>query len=229
MKKLGDTGRHIDRRCVRSRRGVLGSRLDGAWPFGLSGAHASACSDVESEAIARAARRVKEPVQLIDVMPTVLDLLGLAQPPSRIEGRSLVPLARGQAFQRRTPVMASRFAHPGATANGPVRENRTDSFAFHGSEVETDLSRNEGVGSSIGSSCTIACPTAKSRTMSAQRPREVDRMMAEIGSGSTRRSRFAPCSAAAQNPHWIRGPSNSFAASDTWADPRNDVHTPVKP
>src|SRR6185369_6882611 len=45
------------------------------------------------------ARRVKEPVQLIDIMPTVLDLLGLP-PPNLIQGQSLAPLARGQTFRR---------------------------------------------------------------------------------------------------------------------------------
>ena len=58
-----------------------------------------------------------------------------SNPPARapakfMEGQTLLPLARGQAFRRRTPVMTSRFAHPGAQANGPIRENRTDTFAL---------------------------------------------------------------------------------------------------
>jgi arylsulfatase A-like enzyme len=42
-----------------------------------------------------AARRIDEPVSLVDVMPTVLDLFGIAPRP-RIDGTSLVPLARGE-------------------------------------------------------------------------------------------------------------------------------------
>ncbi|MDQ2774046.1 MAG: sulfatase-like hydrolase/transferase [Acidobacteriota bacterium] len=72
-------------------------------------------------------RRVSEPVQLIDVMPTVLDLLSL-KTPSVAEGQSLVPLARGRAFKRRGLVVCSRLALPGA--QGPVPENSTDSFGL---------------------------------------------------------------------------------------------------
>ena len=72
-------------------------------------------------------RRVSDPVQLIDVMPTVLDLLGL-KTPLVVEGQSLTPLIRGQAFKRRGLVLASRFAavHP----EGLVPENATDSFGI---------------------------------------------------------------------------------------------------
>jgi arylsulfatase A-like enzyme len=72
-------------------------------------------------------RRVKEPVELIDVMPTVLDLLALKAPPV-VEGQSLLPLARGQAFHRRGLVVASRFA--AARPEGLVPENSVDSFAI---------------------------------------------------------------------------------------------------
>jgi tetratricopeptide (TPR) repeat protein len=40
-------------------------------------------------------RVVEEPVRLVDVMPTVLDLLG-AEPPAPLDGRSLLPLAAGR-------------------------------------------------------------------------------------------------------------------------------------
>lgn len=72
-------------------------------------------------------RRVSEPVQLIDVMPTVLDLLGLKLP-AIIEGQSLVPLTRGQPFKRRGIVVSSRFAVP--RPEGLVPENTTDDFAI---------------------------------------------------------------------------------------------------
>ena len=44
-----------------------------------------------------APRRVANPVQLVDVMPTVLDLLGL-KIPEVAEGQSLVPLRRAHRF-----------------------------------------------------------------------------------------------------------------------------------
>jgi choline-sulfatase len=72
-------------------------------------------------------RRIREPVQLIDVMPTVLDLLGLKTPPV-VEGESLAPLTRGQIFKRRGLVVASRFA--AVRKEGLVPENAVDDFAI---------------------------------------------------------------------------------------------------
>lgn len=72
-------------------------------------------------------RRISEPVQLIDVMPTILDLLALKAPPV-VEGQSLVPLARAQIFKRRGLVVSSRFA--AVRPEGLVPENSTDSFAI---------------------------------------------------------------------------------------------------
>jgi arylsulfatase A-like enzyme len=45
--------------------------------------------------------RVPEPVRLVDVMPTVLDLLGLPAAPQR-DGRSLLPLLRGETIEPQT-------------------------------------------------------------------------------------------------------------------------------
>jgi arylsulfatase A-like enzyme len=73
------------------------------------------------------ARRVINPVQLIDVMPTVLDLVGL-KTPEFAEGQSLVPLAKGQTFRRRGMVVSSRFG--AVKPAGLVPENSTDSFAI---------------------------------------------------------------------------------------------------
>ena len=52
-------------------------------------------------------------MQLIDIMPTVLELAGV-KPPEGIQGQSLVPLLKGQAFSRTAPVMASKLALPKA-------------------------------------------------------------------------------------------------------------------
>lgn len=74
-----------------------------------------------------APKRISEPVQLIDVMPTVLDLLHL-KTPGMVEGQSLAPLIEGHPFKRRGLVVSSRFA--AARPQGLVPENATDSFAI---------------------------------------------------------------------------------------------------
>jgi len=73
-------------------------------------------------------RRVAEPVQLLDLVPTVLDLVGVGAG-GVVQGQSLAPLVRGRPFQRNGAVMASRFAHPSATPTGFVPEYRTGTFA----------------------------------------------------------------------------------------------------
>ena len=125
-----------------------------------------------------APRRLSAPVQLIDVMPTVLDLLGLRIPPL-VEGSSLAPLAKGQPLRRRTPVVASRFAHPGARPDGPVRENRTGSFAM----IEpkwTLIYRDKDVGIPRLELYDRVADRKEQNNVAARHPREVDRMMAEL-------------------------------------------------
>jgi len=73
------------------------------------------------------ARRISEPVQLIDVMPTVMEMVGL-KPPPIIEGQSLLPLALGRSFERRGLVVSNKFAAPHPI--GLVPENQVDSFAI---------------------------------------------------------------------------------------------------
>jgi arylsulfatase A-like enzyme len=74
-----------------------------------------------------APKRISEPVQLIDIMPTVLDLMHV-KIPAMVEGQSLSPLINGQPFKRRGLVVSSRFAAP--HPQGLVPENATDSFAI---------------------------------------------------------------------------------------------------
>jgi arylsulfatase A-like enzyme len=73
-------------------------------------------------------RRIAEPVQLIDVLPTVLDLLQM-EAGEVVQGQSLVPLLRGQPFRRKGAVMASRFAHHNAKPGG-IPEYRTGTVAW---------------------------------------------------------------------------------------------------
>ena len=53
-------------------------------------------------------RRFTEPVSMIDVLPTVLDLVGLPQP-EVLQGQSLVPLLRGQPGWEPHPVIFDEF------------------------------------------------------------------------------------------------------------------------
>jgi len=126
-----------------------------------------------------APRRITEPVQLIDVMPTVLDLLDV-KIPEIIEGQSLAPLAKGQPFQRRAPVMTSRYAHVGARAGG-VPENRTDTFALLEAGWKL-IYRDKGKEAGIDRVELYDRRTdrAEKTNVAAQNPQQVERMMAEI-------------------------------------------------
>jgi len=74
-------------------------------------------------------RRIGEPVQLLDVLPTVMELAGAKAPPTA-QGQSLAPLLRGLPFRRNGGVTASKLALPRAKPGGGVPENLTDSFAW---------------------------------------------------------------------------------------------------
>ena len=129
-------------------------------------------------ALAPKARRVSQPVQLIDVMPTLLDLLGLKTPPIA-EGQSLLPLIRGQAFQRRGLVVSSRFAavHP----IGLVPENATDSFAIIDSKWKF-IFRNK-LGTSGMKRVELydrSIDRAEKHDVAAQHPEEVERFTTAI-------------------------------------------------
>ena len=73
-------------------------------------------------------RRVTEPVELTDVMPTVLELVGAAVP-ANAQGQSLVPLLKGAPFTRQNAMVATKLALPKARPGGGVPENLTDTFA----------------------------------------------------------------------------------------------------
>jgi arylsulfatase A-like enzyme len=124
-------------------------------------------------------RRVTETVQLIDVMPTVLDLLSL-KVPNVVQGQSLVPFARGQHFQRRGPVMTSRYASP--HAHGMVPENATDTVALLDTNWKL-VYRDKGKSVGLNKVELYDRRTDRGETnnVAAQHPQDVDRMMTEIG------------------------------------------------
>ena len=126
-------------------------------------------------------RRVTEPVQLIDLMPTVLDLLSV-KAPEMVQGQSLAPLLKGRPFHRRTPVMTSRFAHPNARPNGLVPENRINTFAV----IEANwklIYREKGkeVGLSRVELYDRRTDRAETNNVADAHPQEVERLMAELG------------------------------------------------
>jgi len=126
-------------------------------------------------------RRVTEPVQLVDVMPTVLDLAG-AKVPDMVQGQSLVPLIRGAAFHRRTPVMTSRYQSPQAKPDGYVPENRINTFAVVDARWKL-IYREKGkdVGLNRVELFDRSRDRAETTNVAVAHPQEVERMMTELG------------------------------------------------
>lgn len=134
--------------------------------------------------------RVGEPVQLIDVMPTVLDLLGV-KIPDVVEGQSLAPFAKGQPFQRIGPVMTSRFAHPYGQHNELDPENHIDSVALLDASWKL-VYREKGklAGLNKVELYDRRSDRRDTKNVSAQNPPDVDRMMTEIGKWMTAQQRI---------------------------------------
>ena len=118
-------------------------------------------------------------MQLIDVMPTILDLLGL-KIPDLVDGQSLAAFVKGEPFQRRGPVMTSRYAS--AHARGIVPENGTDMVALLDANWKL-LPRDKAT--EVGLKNVVELynrpqTLGRRRTSRVQNPQEVERMMAEI-------------------------------------------------
>jgi len=127
------------------------------------------------------ARRVQEPVQLIDVMPTLLDLLGLPIPPA-VEGQSLAAFAVGQPFRRRGSVMTSRYAHPYSQRNELLPENHVDTVALLDANWKL-IYREKG--NEVGLSRVELYDRRRDRrdttNVAARNPDQVERMINQIG------------------------------------------------
>jgi arylsulfatase A-like enzyme len=130
--------------------------------------------------IFRTPRRIAEPAQLIDVMPTVLDLLGL-KVPDVAQGQSLAPLAFGRPFQRRGLVMSSRFAHPGPPSSVSVPENHTNTLALLDSNwklIYRDKAKQAGI--NRVELYDRRSDRGDKKNVAALHPKEVEERMAEI-------------------------------------------------
>ena len=125
-------------------------------------------------------RRIKEPVQLIDLMPTLLDLTGL-RAEGIVQGLSVVPLTRGLALNRKQPVMSSRFRYPNVRSSGFVPENQTGTFARIDSQwtlISRDQAKQAGL-PEVELYDRRADP-AETKDLAAQRPDVVRRQLVEI-------------------------------------------------
>lgn len=125
-------------------------------------------------------RRIDEPVQLIDVMPTVIDLLGL-RAPALVEGQSLTPLLRGAKFDRRGIIVSSRFA--AVSPESLVPENQVDDFAIINPQWKF-IFRNKATGVNVKrlELYERLHDRAETSDVAAKHPDEVGQMMSSLHS-----------------------------------------------
>ena len=129
-----------------------------------------------------APRRVSEPVQLIDLMPTILELTGIRPEGGVLQGVSVAPLARGGAtLNRKQPVMSSRFRYPNVRPSGFVPENQTGTIARIDAQWKL-ISRDqpERAGLPAVELYDRRADPAEAKNLAAQRPDVVKRQLAEI-------------------------------------------------
>jgi arylsulfatase A-like enzyme/Tfp pilus assembly protein PilF len=103
---------------------------------------------------------VAEPVRHVDVMPTILDALGL-EPPAGLPGRSLLPLANGGA------------ASPGNTYFEALSSSLNQGWAPLRGVVASDL---KYVDLPLPELYDLAADPRESRNLAASRPQDLDRM-----------------------------------------------------
>jgi arylsulfatase A-like enzyme len=138
-----------------------------------------------------APRRVKEPVQLIDLMPTLLEITGVRRQ-GIMQGVSVVPLTKGAALTRKQPVMSSRFRY--AQCEGcRVRAGESDGdFRVDRFAVAVDFARRpEETSLPAVELYDRRADPSEAKNLAAQRPEVAKKQWARSSSGSRRRSRFA--------------------------------------
>ena len=98
-------------------------------------------------------------VEGIDVVPTILDALGIAGAPHRVEGRSLLPLTRGDApaAWRDCRVQRARLRIPPRAAGAGPRRARMP--GLHGAHRRTG---STSTGKDSGRSSSISAPIRRS-------------------------------------------------------------------
>jgi arylsulfatase A-like enzyme len=89
------------------------------------------------------AGRITEPVQLLDLMPTVLDLVGLPLP-SEAQGHSTVPLIAGVEGWRPRPAVSEKPAAEGPMVP-PPREVESFAFQWEGYKLIHNTQRPSGM------------------------------------------------------------------------------------
>jgi choline-sulfatase len=122
--------------------------------------------------------RIAEPVALLDLVPTLLELLGLPVE-GVVQGQSLVPLLKGQAFKRNGSVAASKLARP--NPRGFVPENATDSFALIDSRWKL-IYRSQAQRAGLSQIELYARPEdpAEKHNVASRFPEEAARLTAEV-------------------------------------------------
>ena len=100
--------RHHDHLHRRSRRGAVGPRQDRPRAVAARGAGARAAARFRIRRCSRRRKSVAEGVEIIDLLPTIVDALGGKQP-ADAQGESLVGLAQGEGAGYPRPAIASQY------------------------------------------------------------------------------------------------------------------------
>lgn len=125
-------------------------------------------------------KRIKDPVQLIDLMPTLLEMNGI-QTQAIMQGVSLAPLLQGRTLARKQPVMSSRFRYANVRPTAFVPENQTGTFARVDSQwrlIWRDQPQQSGL-PEVELYDRRADPAEK-KNIAAQQPELVKKQLAEV-------------------------------------------------
>ncbi|MEM9382420.1 MAG: sulfatase [Planctomycetota bacterium] len=123
---------------------------------------------------ARRGTRIDDPVGLIDVAPTLLDLAGLPPLP-HAAGRSLVPLLRGRSLAAR-PTVTQRTAHAGGRDLAAIRAGR---WKLHVRATGGDWSAERRTPSDVALFDLVADP-GETRDLARGEPEVVERLLSEL-------------------------------------------------